>query len=382
MPTRLSRYVLRELARPFAFFLLVLTAVIWLTQSLGVIEIVVNSGQSAGLFLQFAALLAPTALSIVLPLAAFAATLYAVHRLFGESELVAMIAAGMSPAALARPVALFGALVALAVAFCTVYAAPAATREMRERIASMRGDIANALVFEGQFLNPAPGLTIYVRENSGAGEMTGLFVHDQRDPEAEVTYTARRAVLARAEGGPRIVMQDGAAQRRDVETGALSVLRFDELVFDLGQFMSAAGDRAPKVSERSVAELIAPDRAALGDAIGEAANRALGRFYAEGHDRLSAPLYAVALPLVALATVIAGGFSRRGYGKRIALAVLVGVAVRVLGFAAKAMAAGMPAAWPLLYFPPIIAILGALWSLTRDAGARARPSAQAAGGAT
>ncbi|SDZ80328.1 LPS export ABC transporter permease LptF [Rubrimonas cliftonensis] len=378
MPTRLSRYVLRELARPFAFFLLVLTAVIWLTQSLGVIEIVVNSGQSAGLFLQFVALLAPAALAIVLPLAAFAATLYAVHRLFGESELVAMIAAGMSPAALARPVALFGALVALAVAFCTIYAAPAATREMRERIANLRGDIANALVFEGQFLHPAPGLTIYVRENSGSGEMTGLFVHDQRDPEAEVTYTARRAVLARAEGGPRIMMQDGAAQRRDVENGALSVLRFDELVFDLGQFMSAAGDRAPKVSERSLAELVAPDRAALGDA----ADRALGRFYAEGHDRLSAPLYAVALPLIALATVIAGGFSRRGYGKRIALAVLIGVSVRVLGFAAKAMAAGAPATWPLLYFPPLIAILGALWALSRETGVPRHPAMRAAGGAS
>jgi len=110
----ITRYVLRELLKPFGFFLIVFTGVIWLTQSLRVIDTVVNSGKGARVFLEFSVLLLPTAMSIVIPIAAFAATLYTINRLFADSEIVAMIAAGMSGVRLARPVALFG-LGALAV---------------------------------------------------------------------------------------------------------------------------------------------------------------------------------------------------------------------------------------------------------------------------
>ncbi|MEL7173469.1 MAG: LptF/LptG family permease [Pseudomonadota bacterium] len=104
---RLHRYVYVQLAGPFLFFVLVFTGVIWLSQSLRVIETVVNNGQSALVFLEFTALLLPRVMTVVLPVAAFAATLYAINRLFGDSEIVVMFAAGISGLALLRPVLMF-----------------------------------------------------------------------------------------------------------------------------------------------------------------------------------------------------------------------------------------------------------------------------------
>jgi len=358
-----SRYMIRELAKPFAFFLIVFTGVIWLTQSLRVIDTVVNSGQGAGVFLQFVGLILPTVLAIVMPLAAFGAALYAINKLFVDSEIVAMIAAGMSPARLARPVAAFGAAVAAVALACTLFLAPTATREMRERIHDMRADIANALIFEGRFLHPSRGLTVYVREND-RGRMAGVFVHDARDPAAAITYTASEALLTEGEAGPRLVMVAGAAQRRDTASGAVSVLQFDELVFDLGQFMTD-DDRGLKVSELSTLDLIAPDAATR-------ALSSLGRLYAEGHERLSGPLYAVAMPLVALASIMAGGFARRGYSRRVAMAVGLGVGLRLLGFAAKSAATGAAMLWPLMYAPPLLAVVVALVVLSRGQAASGR----------
>jgi lipopolysaccharide export system permease protein len=348
-------YVLRELVKPFAFFLIVLTGVIWLTQSLRVVDTVVNSGQGAGLFLQFVGLLLPKVLGIVLPLAAFGATLYAINKLFVDSEIVALIAAGMSPARLALPVATFGAAVTVAVAVCTLYLSPSAMREMRDRVHDMRADIANALIFEGQFLHPSSGLTIYVREND-AGRMAGVFVHDRRDPEAEVTYTADEALLTNGPEGPRLVMAQGAAQRRDADSGALTLLQFDELVFDLSQFMTQDAERGLKTSERPTMELIAPTAEVLAEA-------AEGRLLAEGHDRISMPLYALALPLVGLAAVLSRGFTRRGYGQRIGAAIVAGVGLRLLGFAAKSAVTAAPALWPTLYAPPILGVAAAMLAL-------------------
>jgi len=366
----ITRYVLRELLKPFGFFLIVFTGVIWLTQSLRVIDTVVNSGQGAGVFLEFSVLLLPAAMSIVMPIAAFAATLYTVNRLFADSEIVAMIAAGMSGVRLARPVALFGLAVMALMAVVTLWLAPLATREMRARVHDLRADIANALIFEGRFLHPAAGLTVYVRENTPGGEMLGVFVHDQRDPAAEVTYTARRALMARTDDGPRLVMYDGAAQRRETRDDSLSLLQFDSLVFDLSQFMNGDDARNPRPSERFIGDLLAPSAADL-------AATALSRLYAEGHDQLSGPLYALALPLIALAAIVGPGFSRSGYALRVAAAVALAVGLRMGGFAAKSAAAGAADLWPLLYGPPLLGVAAALWMLARRSPpgfARQRPT--------
>jgi lipopolysaccharide export system permease protein len=356
MSAIIDRYILREAAKPFVFFLVVFTGLVWLTQSLRVIETILNSGQGAGVFTQFIVLLLPRIMEIVIPLSAFAATLYAINRLFTESELVAMTASGMSNLALARPVAIFGLMAMIATAVSTIVLSPLAEREMRDKVHELRADVANALVFEGRFLNPAAGLTIYVRENRD-GDMSGVFVNDQRDPETEVTYTARRAVLRRTDVGPRLMMLDGAAQRLDRETRSLSVLEFRSLVFDLGQFMNDEDDRAVKPSERFVTDLISPSPEAL-------ATSPRGRLVAEGHEQIVAPLYALALPLVGLAAILAPGFTRRGYARRIGAAVVAGTALRALGYAAKSAASGGAEFWPLMYAPPLLGAAWALWALS------------------
>ncbi len=108
---RLDSYIFRQILGPFLFFVLVFTGVIWLGQSLRIIDTIVNHGQSALVFLEFTLLLLPTVLSVVLPVAAFAATLYAVNRLFSDSEIVVMFSSGLSTLSLVRPVLMFSSLV-------------------------------------------------------------------------------------------------------------------------------------------------------------------------------------------------------------------------------------------------------------------------------
>jgi lipopolysaccharide export system permease protein len=357
VPTRLTRYMLWEIAKPFGFFVIVFTAVIWLTQALRVLDTVVANGQTARVFLEFSALLLPVVMSIALPISAFGATLYAVNRMLSESEIVAMLAAGLGGLAIARPAAIFGAAVTLVMAVTTLYLQPTAAQTLRTRIAEVRADIANALIFEGRFLHPGDGLTVFVRETGQDGAMRGVFVHDRRDPEAEITYTAREALLTRGEEGPRLVMFDGSAQRASDGPEGLSLLRFESLVFDLAPFMEAAENRTPRPSERYAYELIAPTAEQLG-------GFSLGRFVAEGHEQISSPLYALALPLVAVAASLAAGFTRRGYATRLGVGAALGIGLRVVGLAAKSATTANAALWPLMYAPPILGAAAALWVLS------------------
>jgi lipopolysaccharide export system permease protein len=104
----LDRYILRQLLYAFAFFALVFTGVVWLTQAVRLIDTVVSSRQSVAVFGEFSLLVLPQVFLIVLPLAGIGGTLYASNRLYVESELVVMMSAGHGPLGLLRPVAMFG----------------------------------------------------------------------------------------------------------------------------------------------------------------------------------------------------------------------------------------------------------------------------------
>lgn len=351
-----GRYVIGQILGPFGLFSLIFLGVVWLTQSLRVIDTVVNNGQSALVFAEFTLLLLPTVMSMILPVSAFAATLYAMNRLFVDSEVVVLMAAGMSRVRLARPIAVFGIMVMIAMSAVTLYLMPTASRELRDRLSEMQADIANALIREGAFIHPANKVTVYIRATGADGSMAGLFVQDDRDPDARVTYTARRAALVRTDAGPRLVMFDGAAQRVEPGSKELSTLRFEKLTYDLSSLIEPDAARRRKPSEYFAWELVAPTPEMT-------AGVPPGKFVAEGHEQISSPLYAVTLPLIALSALLSPGFRRRGYGKRLAAGIALAALCRLLGVAAKSAVSGDADLWPVMYAPPALGAAIALWLL-------------------
>lgn len=354
---RLDRYIFRQILGPFLFFVLVFTGVIWLGQSLKIIGTVVNNGQSAMVFLEFTLLLLPTVLSIVLLVATFAATLYVMNRLFADSEIVVMLASGLSGPSLLRPVLVFSTVVMVAVFALTLYAMPTAQHRLKSRIAEVKGDIAAAFLREGAFQSPARGITVYLRGMEQPGEMLGIFIHDERDDDQITTYSAERAVLLNDADGRRLVMFNGVAQiAKRHEADSVAILRFEQFAYDLTQFTTRGNQRRRKPSEMYLSEL-------LSIAEGETGGRRLGKYRAEAHEALSGPLYVLALPLLAVAFLIGGGFRRQGFLGRIVLATVVAGGLRILGLAMKAATSNEIALWPMMYAPPILGIAAGLWLL-------------------
>jgi len=78
-----------------------------------------------------------------------------------------------------------------------------------------------------------------------------------------------------------------------------------------------------------------------------------GELAAEGHSRLSSPLYALTAMAFALAAILGGAFSRTGYTGRIAKAAGLFLLVRVIGYGLVAGAASMPALNILQYVLPL-----------------------------
>lgn len=347
--TRLDRYILRHLITAFGFFALVFTGVVWLSQAVRLIDTVIASGQTARVFLEFSALVLPQVFVIVLPLAGLGATLSAVNRVSGDSELTVMMGAGLGPVALLRPVAIFGAMLAVAMALVMMVLVPRGGATLADRTQAIRSDIANALIVEREFLHPAPGVTLFISDTSRAGEMAGIFLNDQRDGQRPVTYSSERALLLREGEEARLVMLDGVALSLGASSTQLSSVRFEQFVFDLTPLIETDGGRVPRPSEYAVPDLLAPSPAMLaGERYG------VGDFVAEGHYKIVMPLLSFMLPMVALATLLAGGHRRSGFGRRLFVAIGVAVLLQVALFLARARVQDAADLWASMYAPVVL----------------------------
>jgi lipopolysaccharide export system permease protein len=344
---------------------------------LRIVEIVVNNNQSGVVFLELSALLLPGVIGMILPFAAFAATVFVINRLYGESELVVMMAAGRSNLALARPVLIFGLLVMLATGALTAVVSPLATEQLRQRTADLRAEVTNALMQGGRFITPQTGVTVFVREANRDGSMLDVFVHDQRDPSERVTYNARQAQLVREGDEAQIIMVNGTSQTYTISERALTVLDFERLTYDLGVIVRPTDNRRRKPTEFYVWENLNPP-----EELRDGNEKRYASYIAEGHDQISAPLYALVMPLVALAGLLAGSYRRVGLGARIGAVVGVALLGRVMGLAAKAQVGGDISLWPTMYAVPAIIALGALAVLMLSTYApKARPRALPTGAA-
>ncbi len=360
---RIELYVFRQVGTAAAFAAVALTLVIWLAQSHRMLEVMVAQNQSLFTFLQLSSLVLPQLVSQTLPFALLVAVLFVLARLDRESELVAIWAAGMTRWSTVAPLLAAATLATLASYALTLYMMPAGMREMRDRMFEIRNDLINAFVSEGAFTTPFDNVTVYVNAKSASGDLRGIFVHDARDPNHTLTYLAQSGVIDAAGAIPQLILRKGSIQRREAKEDRIEVLDFDRYALDLGQFekLRPAADRDK--NERYVGELLKP-----GAAASDADRR---KYFAEAHERLSAPLYCLVFTLIAAAAFLGRTAERNNPWPRMGLAGAAALVARLPAFAfhrmteAHADAAIAMYAWPALWIAAPLAVL-----LIPDAGIR------------
>lgn len=360
--TRLDRYILKHLMVAFGFFLLVFSGVVWLTQAVRLIDTVVASGQAGRILLEFSGLVLPQVLVIVLPIAGIGAALYALNRLHSDSELVVMMTSGVSPAALLRPVWLFGLMIGAALLIVVTVLVPRGGAALAERTQEIRSDLAGSLIVERQFLHPAKGLTIFISDVTSSSEMSGLFLHDQRDPTRPVTYSAKKALLLSEGTEARLVMRSGVALALSPDGTQLSSVDYEQFVFDLSDLVQPAGARAPRPSEYPVADLLNPT-----DEMLAAGRFERGDYVAEGHYKLTLPMLAALYPAIALVTLLAGGYRRSGFGRRVIVAVSVAVLLQAIAIVTRSRVQNEATLWPVMYLPILLGLAyvgGLFWRVS------------------
>lgn len=350
---RLSVYVLGQLLGPIAMLTFLITSVIWLTNSLPMLDLVINRGQSALTFIYLVVLALPSFLMVILPIAFFFGTLLALQRLSSDSELTVMGACGFSVRQLAVPVLLAAAITMALTYSCALYLMPAGQSALADKVVDIRADIGAALLNEGEFNPLAKGLTVFVRQMSSDGQITGILVHDSRVPDKPITWLAQKGVLAQTPAGTRLILMDAKVEQSAAHGSQLSIVSFARDTLNLDQFAGPAHATLRKTSELSLGELLAPHGTNLTQQIRNA-------YFSEANNRLASPLYCLAFAIIAMAAILRGRRQRGPIALRLSLASLAAVALRIAGYGVQGLSQNHPALCILYYAIPSIGMLGGI----------------------
>ena len=353
--SRFDRYVLSQYLLFFGFFALILVAVFWINRAVVLFDRLIGDGQSAFVFLEFTALALPNLTRMVLPIAVFASAVWVTNRLNSESELTVLRATGTSPWQMARPALVFGIITALMMSVLTHALLPTSISQLQQRESEVAQNVTAKLLNEGNFLHPATGVTIYIRQIDPDGTLNDVFLSDRRTEDLNVFYTGTRAFLVRDQDRTHLVMVDGMALRLDTQGRTLSSTVFSDFSYDISTLTDKAVNRPSNIRAIPSLELLTQSSQTI-----EQGQFSRGQLAEELHLRFARALICLAVALIGFSSLMLGTFSRFGVWRQSLLAFVLLIFIEGLRSVVAEPVLNNAELWPLIYLPSGVGLAIAL----------------------
>ena len=342
-----ERYIFSRAFKLSAGALLVALAIAWTTQILARINIVTDSGQTAGTFLELATLLLPKVVPVVMPFAIIIGISQTLTTMNQDSELAVIAASGSSRSTILKPMLVL-ALMACVLAFLVNnLVEPLSRQRVREIVATAHADLLSTVIQEGTFRKIDEGLFVQIAERLPDGRLGGIFVADSREEGIDLNYYAKYGEVQQRGDQQFLFMIDGEVHRKS-PGGDVSVVRYASYAFDLSEFApkAAAAQYAPK--DQTLTYLLWPDP---NDGY---LKNAPAFFYAELHRRFTEWAYPLVFALIALAAAGDVRSHRQARVHPMVTAICFALLVRWEGYFVADKAENSSAFVPLVYAVPIL----------------------------
>jgi LPS export ABC transporter permease LptG/LPS export ABC transporter permease LptF len=225
----LDRYVIREILPPFLIALLIFTFLLALPPVMQYLENLLAKGVTWSTAARIMWTLVPQALGLTIPMALLVGILIGLGRLSADREAVALLACGVSPYRLLRPIGALAIAATAATAYVMIEAIPDANQTFREITFEEVSRRVASEVKPRVFFEDFPGWVLYARDEPEPGQpgWKDLMVADTtRGGRPRMFFAERgRLVLDRQQRTVDLVLENGT-QYADVRPGESDVFRF------------------------------------------------------------------------------------------------------------------------------------------------------------
>ncbi len=355
----INKYILKQLVLGFVLVLVSMVVLIWLMQSLRLIDMIVTKGVSVGIFLKMTFFVLPNFIQILSPLALFAVVLFVYVRMQSDKELMVMRAAGMDNLQLMQAALIFAGFLTVVGYGLTLYLIPQSNIELRQMKWKVRNNLSHLLLQEGQFNSFKDGLTIYVKERLGDGQVKGVLVYENKGNGKASTMIAQDGVVFQENDEMQVVLHEGIRQEVESATQKFSVLKFDKYTMVFNENKPNRAGQIGDARELPLKTLLTTSKT---DRITPQNYR---KYKVEALKRIIQPIYNFTFVFVALCGVLIGFYNRRGQMAQINMAVGAAIVIQSLALAFENMSGKNLIFMPLMVLNAFLPILAVYWVLIK-----------------
>jgi len=353
---QLNLYIFNQLFRTCMALITVLISIIWLFQSIRLLEFVVDKGASVGEFFAMSVASMPLWLMITVPISGFIAVNWVFSRILADRELTVMQAVGLSPFQLAKAPIALGLVLSAFLTINSVYILPSSFQTYKDLQFKLRHSIPTVLLREGVFIEIVDGLTMFIGKRGDNDVLQDIFIHDTRTTDRVITMTAESGKFVDRDGVPTLILQNGERSEGDNEGQTGAVLLFESYSLSITQKNDQPTERQTiDMNEDSIRNLLSPELATT--------PKYFLQRHAEAHYRMASPWLGLALTMLSAALILKGQIRRDLWSKRVMANVCACVLVIICVVISRGWTSNQAALWPLIYLSIITPIGVAGWHL-------------------
>ncbi len=256
----IDRYLIREILPPFGLAVLIFTFLLQLPPLMEELERLVAKGVAWKTVGHMIVLLAPQALGLTIPMGLLVGILVGLGRLSSDREGVALLACGVSPYRLLRPIMLLATVSAAATLYVMVWAIPDNNQKYREILYDVIAKKVESDVRARVFFEEFPPWVLFPRDEAPAGQhgWKDLMVANTGQPGLPEIHLAERGrlVLNREQRQVALILSNGK-RYRTAKPGETETYEFPgDLILQLDPNSVFPPMDLPRgVTEKTVAEL-------------------------------------------------------------------------------------------------------------------------------
>ncbi len=314
---KIDRYIFRNIIHLAVFYTLVPTLILWIVQSRKIFEFALGGVTSVWMILKLSLYLIPPVLPYIIPFAVLLAVITLLVRLYNDSELTILWAAGLSPARLMRSFLIFAILNAVIVAVINLFLAPHISRQLKTELFNVKNDIIRSALKPGIIQTPQDNLTIYIDNINGNSYIEGFYLQQKSDDNRIRIFTAKQALLTDNDGNFQLLLLNGrildwkhtASQKTTQDTSSNSnkidtdtyptILEFDKFTMNISDIVTTfnnSQDLQLKAQDYSIADLLTAKYAKTPQEI--------KKFIAIGHEQIIASFFPIIFVLFAIVMML------------------------------------------------------------------------------
>ena len=353
----IDKYIIKKLFVSLMIVCIAMLSLAWLTQVLRMLDEAIVRGANIPIFLGLTISVMPNILSQILPLAVFLSSVFVLNTMGKDNESIVILSSGISNFRTLKPFILFAVMISILLVLISLYLAPAGMRYSKLKMHELKNDISSTIVRDGLFSMPAKGLTVYAKSKERDNSITGVLVHDNRDPKNSITYTAKKGLFFSDKNESKLILINGTIQHKNPlkPSGGITTVKFERNEYSFSEFLPQSETFNLDSSQRYINELLFPD---VDDPY---VIKRINNFLAVGHHKLSQLFHPVVLIIFVFCFLINKIQSRNNVTLTNILVILIGFLFQIIDFFLLGFAQASKIGIISLYLLPFLGLFSVLF---------------------